>query len=216
MRYLIFGDLHGNLPALEKLLKTERNGYDQIICHGDVVNYGPWSNECVDLLAEVSGTTMLKGNHEEAFLAGGYMGSNPVAKSFFNFCQPRFRRIEIIEEYGVSFDLSSFRVQHSFEGKYFYPDSDLSGYNFDRNLIIGHSHYAFDRTVGGKRIVNTGSLGQNRKFINVSDYIVYDDSLEKGIEHRSFVHDIDLVINQMETTGYPDICLNYYKNKNRQ
>ena len=215
MKYLIFGDIHGNLPAFEKLLKKERGNYDLLISHGDVVNYGPWSNECVDLLAEMDGAITLKGNHEEAFLADGYPGSNPVAKSFFDFCHPKFRRKEVIEKYGASYDLSSFRITHSYEGKYFYPDSNLSGYDFDKNLIIGHSHYAFDRTVGGKRIVNTGSLGQNRKFINVSNYIIYDDIAPQTIYLKSFVYNVDYVISKMESMCYPQLCLNYYKNKRR-
>ena len=43
MRYLVFSDVHGNLPALEKVLNKE-NKVQGYINLGDVVNYGPWGN----------------------------------------------------------------------------------------------------------------------------------------------------------------------------
>ena len=82
MQILIISDVHGNLPALEYVLKSEPNS-DLVISLGDVVNYGPWSNECVELLETLPNKILLKGNHEEAFINGAYPGENPIAKSFF-------------------------------------------------------------------------------------------------------------------------------------
>ena len=45
----ILSDIHGNLPALEIVLKKIKN-YSKIIFLGDIVNYGPWSNECVQII----------------------------------------------------------------------------------------------------------------------------------------------------------------------
>lgn len=214
MRYLIFGDVHGNLPALEKLLHIEKNNYDQLISHGDVVNYGPWSNECVDFLSTVPEVVTLQGNHEENFLTGQYSGTHPVAATFFEFCYPEFSRHRLIEDYGEFYDVGEYRVQHTVDGTYFYPDSDLSGYRLERNYVIGHSHYQFDRSAGTKRFINTGSVGQNRKFIDVAEYVLYDEGTNE-IELRHFVYNVDYVIEKMENRGYPELCINYYRNKKR-
>ena len=48
----IISDVHGNLPALQKAL-DDCKYVDAIINLGDVVNYGPWGNECVDLLKNI-------------------------------------------------------------------------------------------------------------------------------------------------------------------
>ena len=215
MIYLIFGDVHGNLPALEKLLKLEKNNYDQIICHGDVVNYGPWSNECVELLASIPGTVTLKGNHEESFLKGAYLGTHPVATTFFEFCYSSFSQQHIVVDYGDQYDLEEYKICHTIDGIYFYPDTDLANYNIDNNYIIGHSHYQFDRFAGRNRLVNTGSIGQNREFIDVAEYIIYDDIAPQTIYLKSFVYNVDYVIRKMESMCYPQLCLNYYKNKRR-
>ena len=212
MRYLIFGDVHGNLPALEKLFKVEKGNYDRAICHGDVVNYGPWSNECVDYLDSLSQVVLLKGNHEEAFLNEEYPGNNDVAKSFFNFCHPKFAKRNSIQKYRTIFKAGEYVVSHTVNNVYIYPDSDLSKFNIKENYIIGHSHYQFDREAGDYRVVNTGSVGQNRMIINMAEYVIYDDEKEKVLL-KSFRFDIKKVISKMEAEGYPDICLDYYKNK---
>lgn len=216
MRYLIFGDVHGNLPALEKLLKTERGNYDVLVSHGDVVNYGPWSNECVELLSGIpEGIVTLKGNHETNFLNGSYNGENITARTFFNFCYPKFTNSEIIKNYGESYDLEDFEVKHTIDDRYIYPDTDLSQFKLVKNYIIGHSHYQFDRFSNGRRIINTGSVGQNRKTINVAEYVMYDD-VQKTIGIKSFDYNIDTVINKMESENYPQLCVDYYRNKNRR
>lgn len=215
MRIIILGDIHGNLPALEKLLLLEKNNYDLIVCHGDVVNYAPWSNECVRLLDGLDNAILLKGNHEKNYLKKVYSGTHPVAKTFFNACFSDFNEFSKIEKYKEEYRIGNFIVRHTLSDKYIYPDSNLSQFNIENNYIIGHSHYAFDRTINNYNIINTGSLGQNREYINVSDYVVYDTK-SNIIELKSFKNDIDLVINEMQARRYPDLCLEYYKNKKRK
>ncbi len=60
--------------------------------------------------------------------------------------------------------------------------------------------------------MNTGSLGQNRKYINLSDYIIYD-SASGAIELKHFVFDVSILINKMKTLQYPKICIEYYEEK---
>ena len=43
MKSAIISDIHGNLPALEKLIKNTQF-VDRYVILGDVVNYGTWSN----------------------------------------------------------------------------------------------------------------------------------------------------------------------------
>ncbi len=45
MKLLIVSDIHGNWPALQAVLAAEAE-VDQILCLGDLVNYGPQPAEC--------------------------------------------------------------------------------------------------------------------------------------------------------------------------
>lgn len=212
MRYLIFGDIHGNLPALEKLFKVEKDNYDLAICHGDVVNYGPWSNECVQFLSGTNNLETLKGNHEEYFLKGEYSGTNNVAQAFFDYCYQDFSEFQTIDQYKRAYSLKDFIITHTVDQQYFYPDTDLTNLKLDKNYVIGHSHYQFDRECDKKRLINTGSIGQNRKFINIAEYVILDQQTNT-IELKSFKTNIGYLIEKMESARYPEICLRYYKNK---
>lgn len=214
MRWLVFGDVHGNLPALEQLLFKEKGNYDRIICHGDVVNYAPWGNECVQLLAGLENSICLKGNHEAYFIEGAYPGTHPVAKAFFSHCYPRFREFQPLSEYGLSSSAGVFLVQHTLLDKYIFEDTDIHDAGLTGNFIIGHSHQQYERILPGLRLINTGSLGQNRAFINVADYLIYDD-ISEAVELKHFIYDIESVISAMEAEGYNELCLNYYRNKRR-
>lgn len=63
----IISDVHGNLEALQAVLKDiENRGIRQIACLGDLIGYGPDPRECVDAATKFS--LCILGNHEEAVL----------------------------------------------------------------------------------------------------------------------------------------------------
>ncbi|MCX8531507.1 metallophosphoesterase family protein [Chryseobacterium luquanense] len=215
MRILIFGDVHGNLISLEELFKIEKDNYDQFVCHGDTVNYGPWTNECLEFLSQQPNGTFLKGNHEEYFLEKFYPGSNEIAKSFFEFCYPQFdeKYLPLISKFQDRYSIGDFKVTHSIEGLYIFKDTNVEKLNFEDNTVVGHSHQQFHRVINDKNLYNTGSLGQNRGLLDVANYLVID-TRTNTVELKGFVFDIQKVISKMEDLAYPSICLNYYKSKN--
>ena len=64
MRIGIVSDVHGNVPALEAVLR-HMGAVDRLICLGDFVGYGPWPNECVDML-RARDVVSIAGNHDLA------------------------------------------------------------------------------------------------------------------------------------------------------
>lgn len=61
----VISDIHGNLPALKAVLELlDNEGCDEIIHTGDVVNIGPSSRECLELLLSRANVTCLLGNHD--------------------------------------------------------------------------------------------------------------------------------------------------------
>ena len=98
MKYLIISDVHGNLPALESIIKKE-NDVQGYINLGDVVNYGPWSNECVDLIDSLTNTINILGNHEEYFIKGSFDLNNELVNKFFSQTYPSFVKLDKIKTY---------------------------------------------------------------------------------------------------------------------
>lgn len=212
MKLLVFGDIHGNIIALEKVLSSYKDEVDKIVSHGDVVNYGPWSDECVQLLEDID-CICLKGNHEDLFLMGLYLGDNKLVQDFFKATYPNFNHFKIIEQYTDSYKCDNYKIIHTLDNNYYYPDSDISDLNLEYNTIIGHSHYAFHRELpGGKTLTNTGSVGQNRKDLTIIDFVILDTE-NNFVELKSLTYDPEPVIQEMISRKFPEKCINYYKSK---
>ena len=216
MKVVIFGDVHGNIVALERLFEIEKSETDAFVCHGDVVNYGPWTNECVQFLQSIPNCNILKGNHEYYFIDGTYEGKNVIAQTFYQHCYKNFNSslVNVIKGYQNKFELQDFIIQHTIGNQYIFKDTDISNIIIESNLIIGHSHQQFHLKKDGFDIYNTGSIGQNREHIDLSCYLKYDTNSHK-MELKSFVHNIDKVINQMKADNYPQLCIDYYLSKKR-
>jgi putative phosphoesterase len=70
MRLALLADVHGNLPALEACLaEIEHLSVDRLLHAGDLVGLCPWPDETVERL-ELAGAVGVRGNHEDALLAG--------------------------------------------------------------------------------------------------------------------------------------------------
>lgn len=205
---VVFSDLHGNLPAIIKL-KSLYPKSTKWLSLGDNVNYGPWSNECVQFIEQEMDCICLLGNHEEYFLSGAYDGKNEVARTFFNFCYERFSQQSIISKYIDKIDIGSYHCSHTINNKYIFHDTDIV---INKNHLIGHSHQQYSVTKGTFNLVNPGSLGQNRKYINQANYALYCHDTDK-LDLKTFTFDLNLVISEMKLKKYPQICLDYYQNK---
>ena len=173
MKTLIYSDVHGNLPAFETMLETVGD-CDAYISLGDLVDFGPWSNECVDLALSLPNSTLLMGNHEEDFINGFHSGPNKLADCFFETTIGSFARESEISKFQQCCTLGDFKCQHTINGENIYPDTRLT---LNDNYIIGHSHHQFAYSNSGYQLYNSGSVGQNRKFINICNYLIhYSDS----------------------------------------
>lgn len=222
MNITVMGDIHGNLVALEKLIKNEKGETDLFVCHGDVVNYGPWSTECLKLLLDMDNSIVLRGNHEDYFIdgkfskKGGTKKVHGLVQSFFDFCYSRFDHslIEDMSKFELEHDIEMATVCHTLEDRYIFADTDLDDMTLTKNHVIGHSHQQYKRPVGDFMLYNTGSLGQNRAKIDLSCYLKVDTHAST-VTLKEFTYDVDLVLNQMKSLKYPAECYEYYAKKDR-
>lgn len=63
MKILLISDIHSNVQGLEAVLTAEADA-DVIYCAGDLVDYGPYPREVLDLLRDRN-IPCVKGNHDE-------------------------------------------------------------------------------------------------------------------------------------------------------
>ena len=65
MRYLILSDIHSNLEALDKSLTLAEGKYDEVLCLGDLVGYGPDPNAVISRIQPLA-KVIVRGNHDKA------------------------------------------------------------------------------------------------------------------------------------------------------
>lgn len=208
MLCLVFSDVHGNLPALEQVIKREKD-IDLYINLGDVVNYGPWSNECVELIDSLDCLNLI-GNHEEYFINGKCDVKNDIVQAFFIKNYSSFEKIELIKKYKNEIFFKDFLLTHNLIHKgYIFKDTKVK---LKMNTIIGHSHQQYHISDNKFSLINPGSIGQNRQDIGFSNYIIWDTSNNNFIQKKIFSNPMN-IINELIERKFPDICVNYYKSK---
>ena len=65
MRFLVLSDIHGNLEALNAVLKSApANSFDSVLVLGDLVGYGANPNEVIERIFALEPDVMIRGNHD--------------------------------------------------------------------------------------------------------------------------------------------------------
>lgn len=212
MKTAIFSDVHGNLPALEHFVDATRPVVDAYLCLGDVVNYGPWNDECLELTWSLPGIVMLEGNHERLFSgADAAHHEIPLVQDFLVHSRRYFSRHDLISNLSSEHWLGPFHCSHTIADKKIYRDTEVE---IDRSWLIGHTHHQFRIERNGHTIINCGSIGQNRRCIDELCYAIYDDS-SGTIQLHSEPYSIEPFLNELVTRGYPQHCIDYYLGKPR-
>lgn len=210
MRIAIFSDVHGNLPALQAFVDHTAREVGAYVCLGDIVNYGPWNDACLELVFSLPNIVVVEGNHERLFLGCEDISHEiPLVQDFYRHSVASFTRSDLIRDLPSECEIGGFTCTHTIDNKRIYKDTLIE---IDRNYVIGHTHHAFDITRSGHRIVNCGSIGQNRKEVSRSNYALMDLDLG-SISLKEFHYDVGKLIAEMERQGYGRHCLDYYKSK---
>jgi predicted phosphodiesterase len=80
VRYLILTDIHANWEALEAVMRQAADGYDRILCCGDLIGYGADPNLVLEWTREHC-AAVVRGNHDKACTGlDDLEWFNPVAK----------------------------------------------------------------------------------------------------------------------------------------
>lgn len=213
MRVAVFSDVHGNLVALQQFVAATADRADAYLCLGDVVNYGPWNDECIDLVLSLPGIQVLEGNHERLFRGDELVNHEiPLVQDFYRHSRPLFSRDRFLTELLEDVDLGIYHCTHTIDDRRIYPDTEIE---IDRHYMIGHTHHQYLIERSGFTIVNPGSIGQNRKWIDAVDYLILDTASGE-IQFDSIPYDVDYFLAELDRRGYPEQCIRYYATKGRK
>jgi len=230
MKLIVLGDIHGNLPALEKCMaEVRKEGYDRLYHAGDLVGYGPNTDEILQALKKerVEG---VRGNWDDAVAweleTPGVWHPDPVQAeaariSYAATCENtssigrnilgnlpfeiRFR------EGGISFSLVHANPVDA--TTYLFEDADeLTFLEYAKAaavdvLIFGHTHLHYHRQIRSHHFISVGSLGIPSKGDSRTGYtVLYTGNIGKGIDvnFRRFEYDTQQLARRYRERGLPD------------
>lgn len=227
-RIAIISDVHGNLPALEAVLRDiGQREIDRIFCLGDLVGKGPSPAEAVDLVREHC-EVVVQGNWDDLvsrqrnelldwhrdrlgpdrldYLAAlpychDYRMSGRKVRLYHASAKSLYHRVQ--PGHPVEERLAMFEETDATEGSGMLRHPDVVGY--------GDVHNAFVQHIGGKLLFNAGSVG-NPLDMTQAVYAVMEGTYGSeahsafGIQLIRVPYDIELAIRQADELGMPELA----------
>jgi putative phosphoesterase len=182
MKIAVLSDIHGNLPALEAVVAhIEKWRPDRVFVAGDIINRGPRSLECLQLVLEKQeqqGWHIIRGNHEDYVLKQARLEhrKDSPQHDLDQFVLYTYRQVqsqlpllarlpEIHSESALDYGeirMVHASMRHNREG--IYPETSASELRqmiapAPDVFITGHTHRALTRYLDGTLVVNVGSVG---------------------------------------------------------
>ncbi len=225
----IFGDIHANLPALEAVLQDiDGRGLTNLYCLGDLVGYGTFPNEVVEIIRARQIPTLM-GNYDQGVgndsddCGCAYktpearaLGDRSIAwtnahtsaenKAFLRALPMqiplRLGGLRVVLVHGsprkVNEYLYADRPDSSFERLLDLVDADV--------MVCGHTHLPYHKVLpSGRHVINAGSVGKPKDHDPRAGYVVLrtaDDRL--AVEFVRVNYDIERAARAIEATEMPD------------
>ena len=183
MKIGIIADVHANFRALEAVL-AEMGPVEMLCCAGDITGYYHDINEVIEVLRD-AGCVMILGNHDYYLVGNMVRHPNPLVARSLQYTRRNIsaENLALLGRLPVTRSLSvdglTIRMFHGSPWNplehYLYPDSDdldrLAEVEADV-IILGHTHYPFGKEIGGKLVINPGSVGQGRPAGRLPSYAI--------------------------------------------
>ena len=218
MRIAVLNDIHGNLPALEAVMReVRRERVDQIVAGGDVV-VGPMSREVLEaLLALDIPVRFVYGNCEVAVLQ--QMDGNMPAKVPEPYRGQIAWTAEQLQPHRATLDAwpKTLTITIGALGETLFchatPRNEDEIVTQDtpeqlvqlvlqgvaaRAVVCGHTHMQYDRAIGSTRMINAGSVGMPFGDAG-ADWLL----LGPDVELRHTNYDLSAAAARIRDTGYP-------------
>ena len=182
MRVAALADIHGNLPALEAVLRdVETAGADVIVLNGDIAD-GPMPAQTLDRLEELGERAIWVRGNTDRSLAAAFDGTfqpsglpaNPPA-DYFTWCAARIGQAHRDRLAGMPLKatldvdgLGPVAFCHGTardDNEFILIDSPIGHFQAafagitEQTVVLGHTHMPFDRLADTRRFLNPGSVG---------------------------------------------------------
>ncbi len=221
----IFGDIHSNLPALEAVFADmAARGLENLYCLGDLVGYGTFPNEVVNLIRQ-RGIPTIMGNYDqgvgndsadcgcaykaeidrargELSIAWSNAHTSVDNKAFLRALPAhlpvRLGDLRVLLVHGSPRKVNEYmfadRPDDYFERLLDAADADV--------IVCGHTHLPYHKTLpSGRQIVNAGSVGKPKDHDPRAGYVMLTASgRDLTVQFIRVAYDLERTAQAIEAT----------------
>jgi predicted phosphodiesterase len=235
MRIALISDIHGNLEALQAVLREiENQKVDRVNCLGDVVGYGCDPISCLDLV-DRNCSAKLMGNHEYAAI--GVLDSeamNLAARQSLQWTMAKLtdRELAMIADFEMTAEDSGCLLVHASpqepdEWHYVLSQQEATeGFAHLKQKLAFHGHthlplifcqapvgnvrtivgHDFDPDEECSYLINVGSVGQPRDNDPRASFVIYDTD-EMSVCYHRVEYDIAVAQAKMCKAEMPSMLI---------
>lgn len=182
MRIAVLADIHGNLPALDAVLRdVDRQGVDLIVLNGDIAD-GPMPAQTLERLAALGDRAVWVRGNSDRWLVDAFDGNFVIpgldtspSADWFEWCAGKLDRAhrDLLDglPLTVTLDVDGLgpvafcHASARDDNEYILVDSPIRHFREAfadlraQTVVVGHTHMPFDRLADGRRVINPGSVG---------------------------------------------------------
>ncbi|MCF8001503.1 MAG: metallophosphatase family protein [Halanaerobiales bacterium] len=246
MKIAIFSDIHGNISALEAVMKNlENEDIDKIYCLGDLVGYGPYPNEVIDLIKENDIETVM-GNYDQGVgfnLDDCGCAYKTEKKRVLGDRSLEWTKNEVTDENKEFLKKLNENIKFEVEDKnvllvhgsprkinqylfYNHPDSSIKRMmeQYEADIMVtGHTHLPYVKKIDDKLVINDGSVGKQKPyhknqelFSTEAKYIILNIEKDSvSTEIRSNRYDYEKIAQDINNSELPDEFAEIIRGRNK-
>lgn len=215
MKIVLISDIHGNLEALNAVLRElKKIKIKNIYCLGDISDYGGSSNECIEIIRK-NKITCIQGNHDlNAVTLERLEWFNEMAQVSVKITNKLLteKNKKFLLNLPKKLEIENLFLVHGsprdYLYEYIYPDTEddifeeLVKIAKKQIIAMGHTHTPFIKKIGNKLVINPGSVGQPRDGNNKASFCILDNKKLKA-EIIRVKYDVKKAADKIMKIGMP-------------